>query len=330
MFLRKRYAQYKAVFKLNLIYLMLDTPILFLVFNRPETTQKVFDKIRQIRPRQLFVAADGPRPDRPEEKDKTDAVRKIITENIDWDCDLQTLFRSENLGCGQAVSEGITWFFTQVEQGVILEDDTLPDLSFFNFCENLLNHYTNHQQVMLITGSNFQSVKSWGKGSYFFSRYPNIWGWASWRRAWQHYDYDLQSLDYFLANNQLDRIVQTEKEKNYWTAIFRSFQAEDSIDTWDYQWIYSIWNQKGLTIVPNKNLITNIGFGENATHTTGTYLEKVYKKKRYSIDVIKHPDTIKVYPRADLDTFKNFFNIEPKTAEKLKNSFKKVLKKIVG
>lgn len=307
---------------------MLDTPILFLVFNRPETTQKVFDRIRQIRPKQLFVAADGPRQDRPEEKVKTDEVRKIITDNIDWDCEVKTLFREQNLGCGKAVSEGITWFFTQVEQGIILEDDTLPDLSFFNFCEDLLNRYSDNQQVMLITGSNFQSGKSWGKSSYFFSKYPKIWGWASWRRAWQHYNFSLDGLNKFLDEGKLEHFTQTTEEEKYWRKTFQSFQGPNRIDTWDYQWIFSIWQQEGLSITPNKNLITNIGFSDNATHTKGKYLEKIFKKKALSINEIIHPTEVKVYAKAEQNTFNNFFCVKETAQEKVVKLIKKVLRKV--
>lgn len=309
---------------------MFDTPILFLVFNRPDTTRQVFERIRQIRPSQLFVAADGPRQGKEGEQEKTDEVRRLILNGIDWDCDVKTLFREQNLGCGKAVSEGITWFFEHVEQGIILEDDTLPDLSFFSFCEELLTRYQDNEQIMLITGSNFQGSKNWGKGSYFFSNYVNMWGWASWRRAWQHYDFDLETFETFEQASGLEKLLQTSIEVTYWRNIFQSFRTQNRIDTWDYQWIFSVWNRGGLTITPNQNLITNLGFGVDATHTSGEYLEKLYKKKTQQITSVIHPEKIQVYPKAELNTFRNFYHIAPSFSEKLKNFVKRGISKIKG
>lgn len=309
---------------------MFDTPILFLVFNRPDTTRQVFERIRQIRPRQLFVAADGFRENVIGEKQKTEAVRKIITDNIDWNCEIKTLFRDQNLGCGKAVSEGINWFFNKVEQGIILEDDTLPDLSFFSFCEELLNYHKENEQIMLISGSNFQGRKTWGKSSYFYSNYFTMWGWASWRRAWQYYDFDLDGLDNFTETKGLEKLLQTDKEVAYWQNLFESFRGENKIDTWDYQWIFSVWQQGGLTATSNKNLITNIGFDEDATHTVGDYLENIYKKKTSTIHKVTHPESVRIYPKADLNTFQNFFHVEPRLTNRLKNFVKKGIKKIKG
>src|SRR6187402_3370357 len=153
-----------------------DVPILFLVFNRPETTVRVFEKIREIKPQRLFVAADGPREGKEGEKEKCQAVRDLILKNIDWPCEVKTLLRDQNLGCGKAVSSGITWFFEQVDEGIILEDDTLPAISFYNFCKLLLNKYRNEQKIKMISGINFQDGIRRGDASYYFTRLCHIWG----------------------------------------------------------------------------------------------------------------------------------------------------------
>ena len=165
-----------------------DVPILFIVFNRPDTTAIVFQKIREIKPRKLFLAADGPRPSREGEKERCDAVRKIITEGVDWDCDVQLKFSDINLGCGRAESSAMLWFFESVGEGIVIEDDTLPDTSFFYFCKELLAYYRNDETVRMIGGNNFQGGKKRGDGSYYFSKLTHSWGYASWWRAWKDYD----------------------------------------------------------------------------------------------------------------------------------------------
>jgi len=277
---------------------MLNTPILFLVFNRPDTTKRVFARIREIQPKQLFIAADGAREDREGEKEKTEEVRKLILDNIDWDCEVKTLFRDENLGCGKAVSEGITWFFEHVEQGIILEDDTLPDLSFFSFCEELLNYYKDNERIMHIAGSNFLMNKIKMEGSYYFSKYPNIWGWATWSKAWQNYNINVN-----LSSNLFHHYSFSHKEKVYWSNISNNLR---NIDTWDYQWMFINWLHKGISITPNVNLIQNIGFGEDATHTTQEGIERL-GIKAHSIQQIIHPNEIIINQKADAINFKNYF-----------------------
>ncbi|MFM2284413.1 MAG: hypothetical protein RL222_1917, partial [Bacteroidota bacterium] len=242
---------------------MLNTPVLFLIFNRPDTTRQVFAKIREIQPRQLFIAADGPR-NIPGEAEKCALTRKTVMDAIDWDCEVKTLFRTENLGCGVAPSQAISWFFEQVEQGIILEDDCLPDASFFTFCEELLNYYKDDTSVMHISGNNFQLGKKIGDGSYYFSQIPHSWGWATWRRVWKQFDWELTELDKFLdSNNHLDP---------YWIDKFKMVQKERPEDIWDYQYTFCIFNNHGKAILPNKNLVKNIGFNQDATHTKGELL----------------------------------------------------------
>ena len=247
----------------------LQTAVLFLVFNRPDTTAQVFEAIRQAKPPRLYVAADGPREGREGEAERVTKVRDIATA-VDWPCEVKTLFREKNQGCKQAVSGAITWFFEQEEQGIILEDDCLPHHDFFTFCETLLNRYADDERVSVITGDNFQNGKKRGDGSYYFSRYNHVWGWASWRRAWQLYDGDLNFWpDWKRSEAWLsefpDRVV-----RRYWEKIFDRMYAQQ-IDTWDYPWTASVWYHGGLTATPNVNLVSNIGFGPDSTHTASAY-----------------------------------------------------------
>ena len=244
-----------------------DTPILFLIFNRPDTTQKVFDEIKKQRPKYLYVAADGARKNKPNEKCLCEKTRKIV-EQIDWDCELHTLFREQNLGCGIAVSSAITWFFENVEQGIILEDDCLPHADFFPYCETLLMRYKNVVEVKMISGDNFQKGIKRGSESYYFSIYTFIWGWATWKRTWDDFSYTLKDYPVKEFKSILKRHFPLWTERHVWLDRFLLLK-KGRTDIWDYQFSFSIWKSNGICIVPNSNLISNIGFGEDATHTSG-------------------------------------------------------------
>lgn len=243
----------------------LKTPVLFLVFNRPDTTQTVFDEIRKAQPAQLFVAADGPRNGRPTDNDLCKKTRDII-QQVDWDCKVYIRFLDENLGCKRAVSAAIDWFFLQNDEGIILEDDCVPDQSFFPFCQELLERYRDDERIMMISGDNFQFSRNSADESYYFSRYIHIWGWATWKRAWKHYDVDMKSWPEINKKGYLNNILSEKRAVRYWGSIFNSVY-DGLINTWDYQWVYSCWIQGGLSITPNINLVSNIGFDQNSTHT---------------------------------------------------------------
>ena len=224
---------------------MFNTPILFLIFNRPDTTQRVFEEIRKQKPKYLFIAADGARSHIKEDFEKCKATREFVIKGVDWDCEVKTLFRDENLGCGLAVSKAISWFFENVEQGIILEDDCLPHSSFFGYCETLLEKYKEDEQVYAIGGSNLQNGVQMGDASYFFSNYAHVWGWSSWRRAWNSYDFNLKELDAFKQQKLIKKIDNRNIFKNYWISIFEKVSNKE-IDTWDYQWTFTIWNKGGI------------------------------------------------------------------------------------
>jgi len=267
---------------------MLKTPVLFLIFNRPDTTEKVFEVIREQKPKYLYIAADGPRADKEGEAEKCRQTREIINK-IDWDCELKTLFRDENFGCKIAVSSAISWFFENVEEGIILEDDCLPSKSFFNYCEVLLEKYRHDTRIMHISAEN-PLDDSFGVASYYFSKIPHIWGWASWRRAWQKYDVEFQNFDKFIQNNLIEHVFPEKYVQKYWNKIF-SRVKDGRINTWDYQWTYALFVNNGLSINPNLNMISNIGFGvEGATHTAIS--EKCANRQTFEIAEIIHPEFI--------------------------------------
>jgi hypothetical protein len=294
---------------------MFETPILFLIFNRPNASQLVFEQIRKIQPKQLFIAADGPRIYKEGEVEICRETRKLVCNSIDWDCEVKTLFRDENLGCGKAVSEAINWFFNHVEEGIILEDDCLPDLSFFTFCSHLLSYYKNNEKIMMISGDCFQRGKKRGKGDYYFSAYNHIWGWASWKRAWSKYDFKLDTINNESIECILKRYFLTPTEINYWRSIFDSSKI-NKFDTWDYQWTFSIWASNGLSILPNVNLVSNIGFGENASHTKN---ENVLLSKLDTASInfpLRHPKKIEQNKKADKYSSYGIYNLQKKNIKK--------------
>lgn len=246
---------------------MFSVPILIIIFNRPEVTARVFAEIKKIKPNKLFVVADGPRPDNLSDQENCRLTRDLIKNGIDWDCDLHLKFFDFNHGCGRAPYLGIDWFFQNVEEGIILEDDCLPHPSFFQFCEELLERYRSDQRVMMISGDNFQRGVKRGGASYYFSHYNHTWGWASWRRAWRFYDFDMKDFPQFKKDITIASIWRSRLVQKFWLNIFADVYSNDNKDYWDHQWTYAIWKREGLACLPNVNLISNIGFGSAATHT---------------------------------------------------------------
>jgi hypothetical protein len=282
----------------------LRTSVLFIVFNRPDSTKKVFEEIRKAKPNCLYVAADGPKYSDLKEIELINKVRKIAT-SVDWPCEVKTLFRENNLGCKEAVSSAISWFFKHEEQGIILEDDCLPHQDFFSFCEKMLNHYHDNENIFMITGNNFQKGVRRGNASYYFSNYTFIWGWATWRRAWQHYDGSINFWPQWKHTSDWTNKFPDKIERNYWAKNFDAVFFE-KINTWDYPWTACIWQQGGLTITPNVNLVSNIGFGESATFTT----LKNDKRANVSVEELKniiHPANIIRDDKADKHSFNYFF-----------------------
>lgn len=271
----------------------INVGVLFLVFNRLDTTKKVFEEIKKAKPSRLFIASDGPRENKPEEKKIVQEVRKYILDNIDWDCEVKTLFRKKNIGCKYAVSGAIDWFFENVEQGIILEDDCLPSQSFFRFCSEMLDKYKGDKRVMSISGTNFLEDKTKNlKKSYYFSGFVHIWGWATWKRAWEKYDLEIHkkmdrknikqiSSGFLNYLQNLKRINDLKKEK---------------VNTWDYQWKFSIKINNGLVVIPKKNLVENIGLIQKEytnARPNKIDLKYLYKRRNNLNFPLKHPKLIK-------------------------------------
>jgi hypothetical protein len=239
-------------------------PVLILAFNRPDTTARVFEALRAVKPRRIFFAVDGPRPEKADEAGRVAQVQALAS-TIDWPCDVQTLFRPRNLGCKHAVSQAITWFFQQVEEGIVVEDDCVPHPSFFPFAQELLERYRHDERVVAISGDNFLRGAVSTQYSYYFSRYLHIWGWASWWRAWRHYDHGMREWPELRERGWLTELLDDRAAASYWTQIFDDTHGERNM-SWGYRWMYSAWRRGGLSINPCMNLVSNIGFGEAATH----------------------------------------------------------------
>jgi hypothetical protein len=272
------------------------TPVALLIFNRPDPTARVFEAIAMARPSKLLVVADGPRSDRLGEDEKCRQARAII-DNVNWDCEVITNFSSVNLGCKQRVASGIDWIFEQVEEAIILEDDCLPAPSFFRFCDEMLDRYRLNERVGMVSGGNLQFGQLRGNASYYFSRYTHIWGWATWRRAWQHYDRDIALWPSFRDEGWLDPMFSTQRERDYWRNSFQ-LVYDGALDTWDCSWTFAAVTFGMLQIVPNVNLISNIGFGPNATHThvVGEYANLPLESMQFPL---RHPTF--VLPNIDAD-----------------------------
>lgn len=269
------------------------SPLLYIIFNRPDHTRRSFERIRAQAPSVLYIAADAPRLDRDGEREKTDQAR-AVTEAVDWQCEVHRLYATDNMGCGRRISSAITEVLAHHETVITLEDDCIPDPTFFPFCDQMLGKYADDERIMSVSGNNFQNAVSRTDSSYYFSKYPHCWGWATWRRSWQHFD--LEAWRHTQRTDCLASFCENEREHEYWTAMFDCCE-EGSIDSWAMPWTLSCWLQNGLTILPNVNLVSNIGFGETGTHTLS---DSPYANLPVSaIDDLRHPTTVFRHRLAD-------------------------------
>jgi len=281
--------------------------VLFIAFNRPETTARVFEAIRKARPARLYVAADGPRADKAGEKERCEEVRSIIT-NVDWPCDLKTFFRDENNGCGAQVTAAIGWFFGHEEEGIILEDDCLPSPSFFQYCADLLERYRYDTRIMMIGGNNLENkYEREREYSYTFSRLTYIWGWATWRRAWKLHDFYMPLFREVDAKRYLLPVYDSIYERDLFQYVFGKMYTGDDQNTsrrniWDYQWQFACRINSGLVIVPSVNLVSNIGFGEFATSVSSDGPGNNLKCEELDFPLI-HPEFVMVDQARERRTF---------------------------
>ncbi len=284
----------------------MEAPIAFFIFNRPKQTERVFETIRQAKPSKLFIVADGPREGISEDVTKCLQTREIVS-RVDWDCEVLTNFSDVNMGCKYRVSSGIDWVFEQVEEAIIVEDDCLPHPSFFPYCNELLKKYKNDTRITSISGHSSQLKGSRISDSYYFSRYDCVWGWATWRRAWKNYDLDMQLWETICDGDWLTDVLGNASAVKQWQRIFQ-ITYDGNIDTWDYQWRFACWIHSGLTILPNVNLVSNIGFGADATHTT--ILNELANLPTAAMSFpLQHPEFVIRNAKADkyVDNTINFF-----------------------
>lgn len=303
----------------------MNTAVILIVFNRPNTTQKVFEAIRQFKPDQLLVIADGPRADFPDDVEKCNAAREIV-EQVDWNCQVMKNYSQENLGTQLRISSGLNWAFEIVEQAIILEDDCLPHPSFFQFCEELLERYRDDERIMTISGNNFQFGRKRTEYSYYFSRYTLIWGWATWRRAWQHNDIKMEHWVSVRDGSWLEDILDDSKAVKYWSKLFQN-TYEGNIDSWAFPWIFNCWIQNALTILPNVNLVSNIGFSADACNTKDIYSPFANHPTQAMEFPLKHPPFIVRDTLADKFTQRTHFDIG--LMSKVRSKAKKVLNTFV-
>lgn len=281
-----------------------ETPIAYFIYNRPELVAVTFEAIRKIHPRKLFIIADGPK----DEKDKIQCeAARMLTEKIDWDCLVERNYSEKNIGCRSRVSSGISWFFDNVPEGIILEDDCLADNSFFYYCRELLDKYRNDERIMCISGDNYQNGIKRGETSYYFSIFNHCWGWATWKRAWNLYDLEMKNYDQAETKSWMSGNISGYFNKIYWLDQFKK-SRENKLNSWAVPWTYACWSHSGLTCLPNSNLVGNLGHGEKSTHT-----KKDHHLANLPISAISlplsHPRKIEVDKKADKYTMIHDFKI---------------------
>jgi hypothetical protein len=300
-------------------------PVVFIIFNRPDLALLTFSEIAKVKPKKLLVIGDGPRSNVPGEEAKVLEARSII-DKVDWNCEVLTNFSAENLGCKRRVASGLDWVFGLVEKAIILEDDCLPSPSFFVFCQEMLEQYRNETEVGMIAGINFQKGVRRGDADYYFSKYMHIWGWATWSNRWRnYYDVEMREWPSFKRSKEFSDITSSKSNKSFWKKIFEKvYQGE--IDTWDYQWVFANWLHKRLCIIPNVNLISNVGFGQGATHTK--FENELSNLPACDISFpLKHPGLIEANVVADQFTEKNYFSTSVSDLlKKLSNKLLRVFK----
>lgn len=307
--------------------------VLLIIYNRPEVTAKVFEAIRKVAPARLYVAADGPNEFKGNDVELCTSARDII-HKIDWDCKLNTLFSDKNKGCKSGVISAINWFFEHEEEGIILEDDCVAAPSFFLFCDELLEHYRYDSRIATITGTNLQQNNRWGEASYYFSRLSNIWGWATWKRFWKKYDGSLQRFQHLNIEKEMHKIFKDAFLAKEWIDIFKRV-IDNKVDTWDYQFQFTTFFENGLCVTPNVNLISNIGFDKNATHTNDPQHNFHANMPLQQIGEITHPSCFLPQDDADYYFLKKEFYLEDKWRQYHKNKslrrrFKRWLRSIVN
>jgi len=277
----------------------METALLLIVWRRPEETKKLIDSIRPFSPQKIYVASDGPKIDDIDNQKKVFEVRKLIDKEINWGCTLKKFYAKSNKGCKLGVTDAITWFFANEEEGIILEDDCIPRNEFFPYCIDLLERYRYEEKIWCICGNSYQRGLSTSKESYFFSRYSQFWGWATWKRSWDKYDNNMKAWADQKNKKFLKREFKSYSTWLYWKSIWDDIYYRSYPDTWDYQWIFCCMLNSGMVCLPNKDLVENIGFGPLATHTTDVKFKRKFINDESTIFPLIHPKYISISSKAD-------------------------------
>lgn len=279
------------------------TPVAYVVFNRPRHTLETFAAIRAYRPSQLFIIADGPRASHTADIERCREVRRIVSE-IDWPCEVHRNLAEDNLGSGRRVSSGLDWVFSIVDRAIVLEDDCLASPDFFSFCDDLLVRYRDIESIWVVSGNSYQPEFHRGDASYFFSKYPDTWGWATWRRAWRHYQHDLPLLEQWRQSPRWKECFPTRSEQQLFHRVFNA-ALTGVVDAWDYQWVGCVIHGGGLSATPNANLVRNIGFDDEATHTKSCH---GFEYSFTPLGALIHPSQIARHTEADEYLRRKFYS----------------------
>jgi len=300
---------------------MIEIPIVFIIFNRPETTRQVFEKIKAVKPNKLYIIADAPRENFPSDIEKCKETKAIV-ENIDWDCDAHRHYSKYNLGCGRNIAQGLNYVFENEEMAIILEDDTLPAMSFFQYCQELLIRYKDDNRIMHIGGTNWHPEVKVTDTSYFFSKDAHIWGWATWKRAWDYFDYYMEDYPKFVSSKQYENVINLKREQKYflnrWGSFYKTNYLSKERSNWDYQWYYTVLKNNGLCIWPSSNLVSNIG-------PTGTHAGEKSNKKLFFRDI---DENYKVKNHPDFILRNVWFDIHHFKKHNYNSLFKRIINKV--
>jgi len=277
----------------------MNVPVCLIIFRRPAHTKKLIEALSEVRPNKLFVVADGPRPDVFDDMAACLSARKVI-DDVDWPCDIHRFYSDVNLGCGKRPSSGIDWVFSHVDRAIILEDDCIPHPSFFSFCEEMLDRYADDIRVMHINGSNFSEVPLPVKSSYCFSKVISCWGWATWRRAWRYHDMAVSGWPILRRGRALKYAIgRSRMSKEFSAMLDLAHEGVGNVTYWDYQWALACWGHLGISILPKKNLISNCGCGNDATHTFNEKSSLASVPTMLMDNPLVHPEEIIVEYAAD-------------------------------
>ena len=268
---------------------ILNVPIFFCTFNRLDCTKKVFEQIQKIKPKKLYLASDGPREDVQGEEEKVRSVREYLLQNINWECEVHNNFSEKNMGCGRRMSSGITWAFENEDRLIILEDDCLVDQSFFRFCQDMLELYYNDERIGSISGHRVLPELEM-QDSYLFSAFFDCWGWATWKRVWEKYDFDIMSWPEKSVLKYMKKIMNRQAIKSF-KNCFNGVHTH-TLDSWAYQFGYLMFRNRTLVVIPEKSMVKNIGFGDNATHTKNQPVGIVIDRSYEMEFPLKHPSKV--------------------------------------